>query len=190
MTNKRILPAYLIALGALAGLGACTAFGPTYTSSVTDTYDPTEYATRTTGRDVPVTVYGSAFGVSGTSLTTTVVNNMTGHDWSPHARFTPAEGRSDESPFSVAVAINGPANATGASLCAGTVKQAGAPTVGNVSLVAGLCRYGVAVSEVSGRTTGVNGVQDPKFSELVAKAIRELTPPNSTFRTNHDSEKS
>jgi hypothetical protein len=184
MSTKRTLPALFV----LAGLGACA--GPTYTSSVTDTYDPAEYATRTYGRDVPVTVYGSAFGVSGAPLATTVVGHMTGHDWSPHARFTPSESRSDDSAFSVAVAINGAANITGASLCAGNISQAKISDAGDVRLTAGLCRYGVAVSEVSGQTTGVSGVQDPKFAELVAKAIRELTPPNSTYRTNHDSEKS
>jgi hypothetical protein len=186
MTRKHILPA----LFAVAGLSACTAFGPTYTSSVTDTYDPSEYATQTTTRDVPVKVYGSAFGVSGAPLATTVVGNMTGHDWSPHAHFTATDTRSNETPFSVAVVINGPGNTTGDNLCAGNVNQTSPSATGDVRLTAGLCRYGVAVSEVTGQTSGVNGVQDPKFAELVAKAIRELTPPISTFRGNHDSDKS
>lgn len=170
----------------LAALAACSLIGPTFTSSVTDNYDPAEYARVVSAQTVPVSVFGSVFGISGAPLTTIVVRDMTGQDWPPHARFTTAPDPARDGYFSVAIMINGDNDATGAGLCAGQTKATSAATAnGDINLVAGLCRYDVAVSEISGRIDGVSGVQDPKFAQLLAAAIRELTPPLSTFRNNN-----
>jgi hypothetical protein len=179
-----------LALGSvalLAGLTACGLLGPTYTSSVTDTYDPAEYARVVGTKTVPVTVIGSAAGISGAPLTQAIVNAMTGHDWSPHARFTTAPNPDTDGYFSIIVLLNGPANATGAGLCSGqALRNVGTAAAGDVRLIAGLCRYGVAVSETSGQTSGVSSAQDPKFAQLAAGAIRELVPAISTYRTGSD----
>jgi hypothetical protein len=170
----------------LASLTACSLIGPTYTSSVADNYDPAEYARVVSTKTVPVTVIGSAAGVSGAPLTAAVVNAMTGHDWTPHAHFTTAPNPDSDSYFSIVVLINGAANATGDSLCAGRPPQNNSAAGSDVRLTAGLCRYGVAVSETSGRIGSISGIQDPKFADLAAGAIRELVPAISTYRNGND----
>ena len=171
----------------LATLTACDLIGATFTSSVADNYDPAEYARVVSTKTVPVIVYGSAFGVSGAPLTTAVANGMTGRDFSPHARFTTTSNPNSDGYFSVAVLINGPANATAAGLCSGKVPTGNsAVSSGDIRLTAGLCRYGVAVSETSGRISGVSSLQDPKFADLAAGTIRELVPAISTYRNGND----
>ena len=174
----------------IGGLTACDLIGPRVVSGITDNYDPGEYAREAKTRPIPVTVYGSAFGVGGDALTQAVIGDMTGQDWTPHARFTTAAAATQGGYFSVAVVLNGPAGVTGASLCGHppAANASGAATSGDVRLIASLCRYDQAVTDVEVRTGGVSGLKDPKFAALIATAIRNLTPPIVVNRMNDTSD--
>jgi hypothetical protein len=171
----------------IGGLTACDLIGPSAVSSTTNNYDPAEYAQAAKASPIPVTVTGSALGMSGPGLTKAVIDNMTGQDWAPHARFAPASDVTQGSVFSFAVMLNGPNGVTGASLCGRQSASASAATssnAGEVVLVAGLCRYNEAVSNVQVRISGATGPQDPKFASMIATAVRSLTPPIVTNRMN------
>jgi hypothetical protein len=171
----------------IGGLTACDLIGPSAVSSTTNNYDPAEYAQAAKASPIPVTVTGGALGVSGPELTKAVIDDMTGQDWSPHARFVPAsDGSTQGSVFSFAIMLNGPNGVTGASLCGRNAAPTGATSskAGDVLLVAGLCRYNEAVSNVQVRISGATGPHDPKFAGMIATAIRSLTPPIVTNRMN------
>lgn len=170
----------------IGGLTGCELIGPSAVSSITDNYDPSEYARAAQTSAIPVTVTGSALGMSGPDLTKAVIADMTGQDWSPHARFAPASDVAAGGNFSFAIMLNGPNEVTGASLCGRTAVPTGATSsnAGDVHLVAGLCRYDQAVTSVEVRISGATGPSDPKFAGMIATAVRSLTPPIVTNRMN------
>jgi hypothetical protein len=167
----------------IGGLTACDLIGATAVSSTTENYDPSEYAGEAKTRPIPVTVYGSALGVSGAALTKAVVDDMAGQDWAPHAHFTMATGSEPSGYFSFVMMMNGPANLTAVSLCAHSV--AAGTTLSNASdirVTGALCRYSEAVSEVSARVSGATSLQDAKFADLIATTVRNLTPTSKSDR--------
>ena len=170
----------------IGGLTACDLIGPSAVSSTTNNYDPSEYAQAAKASPIPVMVTGSALGMSGPGLTKAVIDDMTGQDWAPHARFVSASDAAQGSTFSFAIMLNGPNGVTGANLCGRNAAPPGATTsnAGDVLLVAGLCRYNEAVSNVQVRISGATGPQDPKFASMIATAVRSLTPPIVTNRMN------
>ena len=182
----RLMSAF-IAILLIGGLTACDLIGPSAVSSTTNNYDPSEYAQAAKASPIPVRVTGSALSISGPELTKAAIDDMTGQDWAPHARFVPASDATQGSVFSFAIMFNGPNGVTGASLCARQSASTGAATssnAGDVLLIAGLCRYNEAVSNVQVRISGATGPRDPKFAGMIATAIRSLTPPIVTNRTN------
>jgi hypothetical protein len=170
----------------IGGLTACDLIGPSAVSSIADNYDPGEYARAAKAQTIPVAVYGSALGMSGADLTKTVINDMTGQDWSPHARFAPSSNATAGGIFSFAIMLNGPAGVTGANLCGRSSAPTGTSpsSGGEVHLIAGLCRYDQAVTNVEVRISGATGPSDPKFAGMIATAVRSLTPPIVTNRMN------
>ena len=177
----------LAAAAIIGGLTACDLIGPRAVSSVANNYNPAEYAQAAKASPIPVTVTGNALGMSGPGLTKAVIDDMTGQDWAPHARFAPASDVTQGSTFSFAIMLNGPNGVTGASLCGRQAALTGAATPsngGDVLLIAGLCRYDQAVTNVEVRISGATGPSDPKFAGMIATAVRSLTPPIVTNRMN------
>jgi hypothetical protein len=139
-----------------------------------------EYGSDASTGPMVVVVRGSAFGYDPTTLANLVVNNMQGADWGPHAHFTPVSGPNTARMYFYVMAINGPLDLTGGSLCA-RPSQPIIPIAlpaGEIHLEAALCRYNKNTTSVTGRASGVTGPADPKFRELIVSAVQDITRPN------------
>jgi hypothetical protein len=181
---------FLLSTAVVLGLAACTRpDGIRTVSSLDDRYDSDDYAHEASVKPILVVVRGTAFGLDQKALESTITENMQGADWGPHAKFTTTPG-SDVAPiFSFVMLVNGPQNATAASLCRDPTKAPAsteALPAGEIRLLGGLCRYDQNMSEVTGRIDGVSGPQDPKFHNLIVAAMQELTTPMTTQRLMHD----
>jgi hypothetical protein len=139
-----------------------------------------EYGNDASTGPMLVVVRGSAFGYDPTTLANLVVNNMQGADWGPHARFTPVSGPNTARMYFFVMAINGPLDLTGASLCARPSQPITpvAMPAGEIRLEAALCRNNKITTSVAGRASGVSGPADPKFRELIVAAVQDITRPN------------
>lgn len=146
----------------------------------TGIFAPEEYARDASTGPMTVVVRGSAFGYDPTTLANLVVNNMQGADWSPHARFTTVSGPNTARMYFYVMAINGPLDLTGASLCQRPSQPLAATAVpnGEIRLEAALCRFNNVATSVEGRASGVTGPADPKFRELIVSAVQDMTRPN------------
>lgn len=181
---------FLLSAAVALGLAACARpDGVRTVSNIGDRYDSDDYAHEASVKPILVVVRGTAFGLDQKSLENVVTSNMQGADWGPHAKFTTTPG-SDVAPiFSFVMLVNGPQNATAASLCRDPSKAPAsvqAPAAGEMRILGGLCRYDQYMSEVTARVDGVNGPQDPKFHSLIVAAMQELTTPMTTQRLMHD----
>jgi hypothetical protein len=179
----------LSAVTALA-LSACVRpDGIRTVSAMDDRYDSDDYAHEATVKPIPVVVRGTAFGLDQKALESTITKNMQGADWGPHATFTTTPGPDDARIFSFVMLVNGPQNATAASLCRNPSKAPAstqAPIQGQVRLLGGLCRYDQSMTEVTGQVDGVTDPNDPKLHNLIVAAMMELTTPLTTQRLMHD----
>jgi hypothetical protein len=158
-------------------------------------FSSSEYAHDINDHLVLVRVAGTAFNQRPQDFTNTVVQDMQGADWSPHARFTAESGPNTARIYSYAMMFGGSRDITDANLCAsidaptavvpgtGVPRAAGmmappADTSGNTTLIAALCRYDKATMGVTARVANAAGPNDPKFRSLVRSAVLELTRPN------------
>jgi hypothetical protein len=167
-------------------------------------FSSSEYGNDVSRGDMPVYIAGSTFNQNAKAFVDTVVANMQGADWNPHAHFTGTPGPNTSRIYSYAMAFGDP-SVTGASLCAATDRPTyavpgyppGAYPMGSgarnlpsnstvpdsvspgagVTLVAALCRYDKSTSAVTARVNAT-GPNDPKFRSLVRTAVLELTRPN------------
>ena len=187
--------AHLLLSGtAVLGLAACVrSDGITTVSQRDSRYESDDYAHEASVKPILVVVRGTAFGLDQRSLEQAVAGNMQGADWGPHARFTTTPSTDVGQMFSFVMLVNGPRNATAASLCRDPSRAPAsieAPPAGEIRLIGGLCRYDQNMAEVTGRVDGVSGPQDPKFRTLIVAATQELTSPQVTEHLllhNHDS---
>lgn len=178
---------------ALTLAGCVRADGITTVSQRDSRYESDDYAHEASVKPILVVVRGTAFGVDQRTLEQAVASSMQGADWGPHARFITTPSADAAKIFSFVMLVNGPRNATAASLCRDP-SQAPAttepPVSGEIRLIGGLCRYDQNMAEVTGRIDGVNGPQDPRFRNLIVAATHELTTPQVTEHLllhNHDS---
>ena len=91
--------------------------------------------------------------------------------------------------FSFVMMVNGPANASAATLCRDPSKAPAVtapPAAGELRLLGGLCRYDQNMTEVTGLVGNVEGPQDPKFRNLIVAAMMELTTPMTAQRVMHN----
>lgn len=162
-------------------LASCTNNGVSIVEDQqTGFYASEEYGNDASTGPMLVVVRGSAFGYDPTTLANLVVNNMQGADWGPHAHFTPVAGPNTARMYFYVMAINGPLDLTGGSLCS-RPSQPITPVVmpaGEIRLEAALCRYNKNTTSVAGRASGVTGPADPKFRQLIVAAIQDITRPN------------
>lgn len=181
---------FVLSAAVALGLAACArSDGIRTVSSLDDRYDSDDYAHEASVKPILVVVRGTAFGLDQKALETTITNNMQGADWGPHAKFTTTPSADVAPIFSFVMLVNGPQNATAASLCRDPSKAPAVtqpPTAGEVHILGGLCRYDQNMSEVTARVDGVSGPQDPKFHNLIVAAMQELTTPMTTQRLMHD----
>lgn len=181
---------FLLSATVALSLSACVRpDGIRTVSGLDDRYDSDDYAHEASVKPILVVVRGTAFDLDQKALETAITNNMQGADWGSHTKFTTTPG-SDVAPiFSFVMLVNGPQNATAASLCRDPSKAPAAtqaPIAGEFRLLGGLCRYDQNMSEVTGRVDGVTSPQDPKFHKLIVAAMQELTTPMTTQRLMHD----
>lgn len=169
-----------IAIISLLCLGACD--GALVTSDESAIFTLDEYHHEASKDDLLVVVRGGLPGVDQPTLARYVVNQMQGSDWGPSAHFTANPGPNVDKMFSYVVMINGPADVTAAELCAKPAQpQAMQSAVSSdITLVASLCRYNETMLGVSGRVSGVNGLDNPELRRLIADATQELTRPRRT----------
>lgn len=162
-------------------------------SQVDSRFDSDDYAHEASVKPILVVVRGSAFGLDQRTLEQVVASDMQGADWSPHARLTTVPSNDVAKIFSFVILVNGPQDLTAAALCRDPARmqvQAAPTASGEVRLVSGLCRYDEDMVEVTGRLDGLSGPQDPRFHNLIAAAMQEMTSPKETEHLllhNHDS---
>jgi hypothetical protein len=179
----------LSAVAALALASCARSDGIRTVSAMDDRYDSDDYNHEATIKPIPVVVRGTAFGLDQKALEATITKNMQGADWGGHTNFTTTPGPDDAKIFSFVMLVNGPANATAASLCRDPSKAPASTQAlpqGQVRLLGGLCRYDQNMTEVTGQIDGVTGPDDPKLKNLIVAAMMELTTPMTTQRLMHD----
>jgi hypothetical protein len=168
-------------LAAALGLAGCATNGVSIVEDQqTGFFAPEEYGNDASTGPMVVVVRGNAFGYDPTTLANLVVNNMQGADWGPHAHFTPISGPNTARMYFYVMAINGPLDLTGASLCERPnqpLRTVNVPA-GEIRLEAALCRFNKVTTSVAGRASGVTGPADPKFRDLIVAAVQDVTRPN------------
>lgn len=181
--------AYTLALLFMVGAAGCAAASCADAKGVsivqneeTGYFSSSEYGADIAKGPVPVFIAGSTFNRDPKAFVNTVVADMKGADWSPHARFTGSPGPKTARIYSYAMAFGDP-SVTGAHLCkakgkASTSSKASAASSKGLILVAALCRYDKSTAAVTARATGATGPSDPRFREMIRGAVLELTRTN------------
>jgi hypothetical protein len=173
---------WLLAVGATAGLAACTHGVSVVENYQTGFYSPGEYGSDASKGLMPVAVTGGAFGLDPYALADVTVRNMQGADWGPHARFTALPGPDTTRMYHYVMMWNGPRDVTVAELCANPRQplpfDPAASAGGRLVLIAGLCRFDKATNGVTASASNVTGPGDVKFRQTVVAAMQELTRPN------------
>lgn len=104
----------------------------------------------------------------------TVRNALQGRPGSVNPSYTLDAGAAGQDTSMVRVLLNGPKAITGADICRG--EGAGANKDDQTRVALAFCQGERALSSIKGRAPKASGPDDPKFTELLQTAARELFP--------------
>ncbi len=134
-----------------------------------------EYATH---RGAIVTeVTGNPFGGNQGSFANTVRSQMLNQVSGAPAEFVSAHGPKTVRPYKVVVAFNAPPNHDGHDLCQKGANTPSQPSSGTLRMGIAFCIGDSLKSDASGQVSGLTGIGDAKFMELVQEVTRAMIPP-------------
>jgi len=164
------------ALVALSALTACAPGGVRVTHpELRSQYSRTEMLYAFHGRDAEVVVNGSPFpGATSAGAATTAVMNRV--PVGPRTNFTTAPGESVRRPYRVVLAYAPAVAVTGEGLCARPDLPTRPRTGEGTALQGALCHGPNLLSGAYATAGPVDGPDDPRFQELVARLTFALFP--------------
>ncbi|MGI9434063.1 MAG: hypothetical protein ACR2Q4_04410 [Geminicoccaceae bacterium] len=170
----RILGLPALGLSALCLLAACE---DQVTIEKANSFhsDVRAVATQARGEgDILLLISGAESIGSPDAVLNTVQAAMEGRPGSVNPSYTLTEQLAGQTTSSVRVVLNGPKAMTGPDICRGD--NAGSSSDDETRAALAFCQGERALSSIKGRASKVSGPDDPKFSELIQSAARELFP--------------
>lgn len=198
MRKLSLLLSASLAAGVMAGTQASALSLPslpitgTVPEGVHAGFGADDFARSATSRPIPVVVHGGAAGLDHPQFSQAVVNNMQGEAWGSSPRYVAesgpgaALGENTNQEYTIVAVVNGPGETTGDQLCADPAMADGVAAMSQQPMTVqprahvteALCHYNSAISSVDGYAGNIQGVNDPKFRQMIASTTLELTDPS------------
>jgi hypothetical protein len=177
----------VVAATALAVLSACAGTGVITNDDRQNGYDPSLIADTARRGGMPLEVKGAPFPESGTRFATVAARALT--ESHPGPEFTVFADPADapDGPLRTVVIANPSRTVTPANACTASVSGDPVASGGTLSVTAALCRGDKAVTRMTGRAVGVEGVGDAKVDRLFRQIGQQLYPRrNEAMREDRD----
>lgn len=130
-----------------------------------------------------VEVNGKPYGTDDAVIGETVARAMeSAITWSAGTRFTANAEEAASPTFRVVTTFNGPIGLGAAENCRGAGEGGGPAPDNQVRMLMTLCDGEDALSNVQGSVGPTTGIADPRFTDLVRQATRDLFPRDSFRR--------
>ena len=131
-------------------------------------------------------VTGNPFGMAQPAFAETVRKMMYGQTEGVPVEFVATANDKTLAPFKVVMAFNAPLSVDGHDLCETGDRTVSIPSGETLRASIAFCEGDRLKSDSYARVSGVKGIDDPKFRELVEQITRAMVPPDGSDDSGDD----